>query len=324
MYRKISAIVIPTLIAAGILGYMLYTIWDQLLDALAHIVALYLVVAVLICSAGWFLRGWRYQKILSGMENPVSLRTATGCILVSQTVNLVVPLRLGDLVRIFILNHENNTRYSDGISSIIVERVFDIATIALLGLVTLPFVLNVDPSYSMIIILILFLCAAFFVFLVFVNQFQSENRYIKIILSMLSEIRKVSLTPSSLIILGCSSVIIWFFDVFACMAVVMMFQQQVSFATVVFAIVVGNIVKAVPLTPGGLGTYEYLVAQTLSLAGIHAVYAKLVAIIDHLIKNLVTLAGGIISIYFFGDWVIPSIKKVLNTRLDGGKTREQS
>lgn len=323
MYRKISAIVIPTLIAAGILGYMVYTIWDKLLDAFTHIVPQYLIVAVLICTIGWFMRGWRYQKILAGMENPVSLRTATGCILVSQTVNLVVPLRLGDFTRIFILNHENDTRYSDGISSIVVERIFDIATIALLGLVTFPFVLNVDPTYTAAMVLILILCAAFFVFLVFVNKLQSENRYIRIILSMLSDIRKVSLTPSSILILGCSSVIIWFSDVFVCFAVVLMFQQQVSFATVVFAIVVGNIIKAVPLTPGGLGTYEYLVAQTFSLAGMPAVYAKLVAIIDHLIKNLVTLAGGIISIYFFGDWVLPSIKKVFASRLDGGNTSEQ-
>ena len=40
----------------------------------------------------------------------------------------------------------------------------------------------------------------------------------------------------------------------------------------------------------------------------HAAIATLIAVIDHLIKNLVTLAGGIVSIYYFGDWVIPSIK----------------
>jgi hypothetical protein len=71
MYRKISAILIPTLIAAGILGYMLYSIWDQLLDAFTHIVPQYLVLAVLICTTGWFIRGWRYKKILAGMENEV-------------------------------------------------------------------------------------------------------------------------------------------------------------------------------------------------------------------------------------------------------------
>ncbi len=319
MYRKIAAIVIPACIAAGILGYMIWSVWGHLVEAFSHILPVYLVVAVLICTAGWFLRGWRYQRILAGMANPVPLRTTTGCILISQTVNLIVPLRLGDFVRIFILNHENGTKYADGISSIVVERVFDIATIALLGLITLPFVLNVDPAYRTIIWLVLILCGAFCVVLLFVNRFSSEHRYLKIILSMLGEIRKVSLTPSSIIILGCSSVVIWFSDIFACLAVVLMFQQQASFATVVFAIVVGNLIKAVPLTPGGFGTYEYLVAETFSLAGMQDVYAKLVAIIDHLIKNLVTLIGGTISIYLFGGWVVPSIRRILNTRLDGGK-----
>ena len=43
--------------------------------------------------------------------------------------------------------------------------------------------------------------------------------------------------------------------------------------------------------------------------------ATLIAVIDHLIKNLVTLAGGIVSIYYFGDWVIPSIRTVLDAKL---------
>jgi uncharacterized protein (TIRG00374 family) len=318
MYRKISAIVIPTLIAAGILGYMLYTVWGQLVDALTHIVLSYLVVAIIICLIAWWLRGWRYHKILEGMDNRVSVRTATGCIFVSQMVNLVVPFRLGDFVRIFILNHENNTKYSDGISSIVVERVFDIVTVALLGLFTLPFVLNADPIYFPVIVMILALGGVFVLFLFFVNRLQSENKYVRIILSMLHEIRKVSLTPRSVIILGCSSTVIWLLDVLVCLSVVMMFGQDVSFATVVFAIVVGNLIKAVPITPGGLGTYEYLVAKILSLAGMPEVYAKLVAIIDHLIKNLVTLAGGIVSIYYLGDWVIPSIRTALDSKLGGG------
>lgn len=318
MYRKIGAIVVPTLIAAGIFAYMLFSVWDKLLDAFIHIVPQYLVVAVGLCLCAWWLRGWRYQKILAGMDNEVSIRTTTGCIFVSQTVNLVVPFRLGDFVRIFILNHENNTRYSDGISSIVVERVFDLITVALLGLIALPFLLNVDPTYLLVILIVLALGAIFFVFLIFVNQLQSENKYLRIILSMLHEIRRASLTPRSIVVLGCSSLLIWMLDVLVCFSVVLMFRQEVPFATVVFAIVAGNLIKAVPITPGGLGTYELLVAQTLSLAGMPDVYAKLVAITDHMIKNLVTAAGGIISMYMFGDWVMPSIRKAWNMKLAGG------
>ena len=318
MYRKISAIVIPTLIAAGILGYMLYTVWGQLLDALRHIILSYLIVAILICLMAWLLRGWRYHRILVGMDNPVNIRIATACIFISQTANLIVPFRLGDFVRVFILNHENQTQYSDGIASIVVERVFDIVTVALLGLFAFPFVLNVDPAYFLIIVLILGLGALFFLFLFFVNRLQSQNKYIQIILTMLHEMRKASLTPRSIVILGCSSIVIWILDVLVCLSVVMMFGQDISFPTIVFAIVIGNLIKAVPITPGGLGTYEYLVAKTLNLGGMSDIYANLVAIIDHLIKNLVTVAGGVVSIYYFGDWVIPSIKNALDNKLDGG------
>jgi len=320
MYRKLTAIVIPTLIAAAIIIYMLGSVKDQLLDALVHIRPQYLAAAILICLLAWWLRGWRYHTILAGMDNPVPVRTATGCIFVSQTVNLIVPFRLGDVVRIFILNHENDTSYSDGISSIVVERIFDIITVAILGLISLPFILNFNesPAYVFAMVLVLVLGILFFIFLFFSDRLESENKYMRIILSMLHEIRRASLTLRSIVILGCSSLVIWMLDVLACFSVVLMFRQEISFPTVVFAIVIGNLIKAVPITPGGMGTYEFLVAQTLSLAGMPDVYAKLVAIIDHLIKNLITVAGGIISMYMFGDWVIPSIRKAWNNQVDGG------
>jgi len=45
----------------------------------------------------------------------------------------------------------------------------------------------------------------------------------------------------------------------------------------------------------------------------------MIAVIDHLIKNMVTLVGGVISIYYFGDWVVPSIKEALAEKFGGGK-----
>ncbi len=320
MYRKISAIVVPTLLAAGILGYMLYSIRDQVLVALEHLKPEYLVVAVAICLCAWWLRGWRYHSILEGLNYSVSVTVSTACIFVSQTVNLVIPARLGDFVRVFILKHEYGTTYSEGVSSIVVERVFDIFTIALLGAVSLLFILNAPAYFTTMIIVPLAAGIIFFVFLVFIGKFSSENKYIVIILNILHEIRRASLNIRSIMILGISSVIIWLLDVLVCYAVVRMFNEQIPFAIIVLAIVIGNLVKAVPITPGGMGPYEAVLAFTFSLAGgISYPSAILIGVIDHLIKNLVTLAGGIVSIYYFGDWVIPSIKTALNSKLDGGE-----
>jgi uncharacterized protein (TIRG00374 family) len=318
MYRKISAIVIPTVIAIGIVAYMLFRVWDDLLIALQNSIPAYLIVGTVICLLAWWLRGWRYHIILRNLNYQVSITASTACIFISQTVNLIVPARIGDFVRVFILKHEYDTTYSEGVSSLVVERVFDIFTVALLGAVAVFFVVNVPAWFYTIIILPLVAGVIFFVLLLFMGKFSSENRYIAIILTILHEIKKASLSPKAIVVLGFSSVVIWLLDIFVCVAVVMMFQQQIPFAIIVLAIVIGNLVKAIPLTPGGVGTYEITLAITFGLAGVDPAVATLIAIIDHLIKNLVTLAGGIVSIFYFGDWVIPSIRTALDSKLGGG------
>jgi glycosyltransferase AglD len=320
MYRKISAIVVPTLIAVGIIAYMLFSVWGQLLIALQNIIPAYLLVAVGICLCAWGVRGWRYHTILKSLNYSVSVKVSTACIFVSQTVNLVVPARLGDFVRVFILKHEYNTTYSEGVSSLVVERVFDVITVAFLGAVSLFFVLNAPSWFTTLIVLPLAAGVIFFAFLLIIGKFSSRNKYIIIILNMLHEIKRASLTPRSLMLLGLSSLGAWLLDILACVAVVWMFEQQIPFAVIVLAVVIGNLVKAVPLTPGGIGTYEFALYTTFLLAGVAPAIATLIAVIDHLIKNLVTLAGGVISIYYFGDWVVPSIKEALAEKFGGGKT----
>jgi hypothetical protein len=318
MYRKISAIVIPTLIAIGIVAWMLFRVWDDLFIALENSIPAYLLLGTVICLSAWWLRGWRYHIILKNLNYLVSITASTACIFISQTVNLIVPARLGDFVRVFILKHEYGVTYSEGVSSLVVERVFDIFTVALLGAVAIFFVPNVPTWFYTIIVLPLVVGVIFFVLLLFMGKFSSENRYIAIVLTILHEIKRASLSLKAIVLLGISSVVIWLLDILVCVSVVMMFQQQIPFAIIVLAIVIGNLVKAVPLTPGGVGTYEISLAITFGLAGVDPAVATLIAVIDHLIKNIVTLVGGIVSIFYFGDWVIPSIRTTLDSKWGGG------
>lgn len=317
MYRKISAIAISTLIAVGIIAFMLLRVWGDLLVALQHISLDFLACAVITCLIAWGLRGVRYQIILKNLEIEVSALYSTACIFVSQTANLIIPARLGDLVRIFILKEQKNATYSEGISSLVVERVFDIVTVALLGLVSLLFVLNVPTWITELMLIPLILAIVFFAFLLFIRKSSSENKYLKIILTMLEEIRRASLTVRAIIVLGISSFIIWILDSLVCMFIAMMFQVTIPFAVIALGIVIGNLVKAVPITPGGIGTYEASVAFTFSLAGVSPVAATLIAIIDHLVKNIITLVGGVISIYYFGDCAFASIKNAISSKFSG-------
>jgi hypothetical protein len=101
-----------------------------------------------------------------------------------------------------------------------------------------------------------------------------------------------------------------------------MFNQQMPFAIVLLAIVAGNLVKAVPLTPGGVGTYEVSLAVIFELSGVAPVTATLIAVVDHLIKNIITLIGGAISILYFGNWVIPEMLASIKRRFNDGSEGE--
>ncbi|NLX48684.1 MAG: flippase-like domain-containing protein [Methanospirillum sp.] len=319
MWRKILTTVLPLTIAVAIIAYMLVPIWTDLVEALQTAVPAHFVVAVAVCVVAWILRGWRYRLILNGLGVQPTLGFATACIFVSQTVNLVVPARLGDLVRVFILKHQFETTYSQGLSSIVVERVYDIVTVALLGLVSIPFFLEFPPEYYALIVVPLVGGALFVVLLLVVGRIRSRNRLVLAILQMLDEIRTVSLSLRAMVVLGGVSILIWLVDITVCIFVVLMFQAPLDVASVALAIVIGNLVKAVPITPGGLGTYEFTVAAILERGGIPHVAATLIAFIDHLIKNMVTLVGGVVSIFVFGDWMVGVIRKVYESRvLKGG------
>ena len=319
MWKKVSAVVIPTLIAIGIVAYMLYRVWDDLLLTLEHAVLPYLFAAVAICITAWTLRGYRYRFILQGLDVRKNLWFSTACIFISQTANLIVPARLGDFVRMLILKHDDSATYSQGFSSLIVERVFDILMIAILGAVALPFVLAVLEVPDWFITIILVPLAAggiFFVMLLWSGRITSENRILAAIQRMLDEVKRASLNPRALGVLSGSSLLIWLVDVMVCYAVVLMFQVPIPFGIIVLAIVIGNLVKAVPITPGGVGTYELTLALTFGLAGTPAVTAPLIAVVDHLLKNLVTLVGGVGSIYYFGDWSMDLLKRAFNRDIE--------
>ena len=319
MLKRLSAILIPSLIAVAIIGYMLYSVWDNLLTAIQNAIPSYLIAAIAICIGAWFIRGWRYKYILEKLEIRVGLMLSTACIYVSQTANLIIPARLGDLVRLFILKHEVNASYSKGLSSLVIERFFDIATVAILGVVTLPFILNVPEWFSTVLMIVLLACGGFIVFLVICGKIESKNKYLAMALKLFDDVKKASLTITALLVLGVVSVVIWLTDSIICWIIALMFQQQIPILIVILAIVIGNLVKAIPITPGGMGTYEAAVAITLQLGGVEPVTAVLIAIIDHLVKNLVTLVGGVISLYMFGDWAVELMKKAFSRGLDKGE-----
>jgi uncharacterized membrane protein YbhN (UPF0104 family) len=319
MDRKVSVLVVSAGLAAGIIVFMLLRVWGDLILAIEHWNPLFLIPAIAFSTAGWWMRGARYRSILGRLGIRAGLGFSTACVLISQTANLIIPARLGDLVRIFILKHENLSGYPTGISSIVIERFFDILTVAILGLVALPFTPGVPAWVYPVIVLPLAICGAFVIILLALGKVQSENRILAIAFSMIYEMRKASLSLRSILGLSGLSVAIWLTDVFTTVSIAAMFRAEISPAVIILAVVVGNLFKAVPITPGGIGTYEAAVAVILVLSRTtNQATATLIAISDHLVKNVITAVGGVLSIRLMGTWVVDAIRDAFRGKGETG------
>ncbi|PSP72954.1 glycosyl transferase [Halobacteriales archaeon QS_3_64_16] len=114
------------------------------------------------------------------------------------------------------------------------------------------------------------------------------------------DIQAVANDREAFVTVGLSSVAIWTLDVVTALLVFAAFDVSLPLTTLIavgfFAVSVGNLAKVLPLSPGGVGLYEG--AFTLLVFGLTPVpwaVALGAAIVDHAVKNVVTVIGGLLS-----------------------------
>src|SRR5439155_8503265 len=92
-----------------------------------------LLPAAALYFVGSFVRSVRWHALLHGQQ--VSLWLLFRTLIIGLMVNDLVPLRLGEVARVFLLARNASVPVGTSLASIVVERVFDgVALTALLGL----------------------------------------------------------------------------------------------------------------------------------------------------------------------------------------------
>ena len=107
---------------------------DELPALIANANPWLLLLAFAIYYAGFPLRGWRWAILLRGAGSEISVKDSTEIIFISWLVNCLVPAKLGDVYRAYLLKVYNGTSISKAFGTIFIERVFDLFAIVLLGL----------------------------------------------------------------------------------------------------------------------------------------------------------------------------------------------
>ena len=134
---------------------------------------------------------------------------------------------------------------------------------------------------------------------IFSNDLYAQ-RFSSSIEHFIEDIQKLTINPTIFVRVGVLSLMIWSLDVFVAIIILYSFDPSISLPTLIFtcffAVSIGNLAKVLPLSPGGIGLYEgAFTLLVVSLAGVSPSLALGVAIIDHAIKNFITILGGSIS-----------------------------
>jgi len=89
-------------------------------------------LAIMIYASTFLFRGLRWQRLLHNVGSRVRLVPLTEVIFLSWFVNSIVPAKLGDLYRGYLLRREYGLSMSRTMGTVVAERVVDILTLVLL------------------------------------------------------------------------------------------------------------------------------------------------------------------------------------------------
>ncbi len=100
---------------------------------------LYLIPAITITMLAYFVRAWRWQIILRPTK-PVSFQTSYGVMMIGFMANNLLPARIGEFVRAYILGAQEKISKSLSLATIVLERVCDgLTLIAFMGVALVAF-----------------------------------------------------------------------------------------------------------------------------------------------------------------------------------------
>ena len=137
------------------------------------------------------------------------------------------------------------------------------------------------------------------------------DKVVGVIERFVGDVQTVAGDGRSFARIGLNSLAIWSLDVATALVVFAAFGYELTpslIAVGFFAVSVGNLAKVLPLTPGGIGLYEGAFAIIVApLTPVGAAAALGISIVDHAVKNGVTIIGGVLSM----AWLNVSLTKAV-------------
>jgi glycosyltransferase 2 family protein len=241
-----------------------------------------------------------------------TLRMAFITLMQGYLLNNILPFRLGELGRAFLLGNQAKLGTLQVFSTIVIERAYDLAISASLLLVTLPLVIQTDWLKPVAdITLVIVLLALFSLYLMARYQARLQSLVARLggrfhfvrrfvlpgldsFLRGLSALTEARVFGMSLLWMAAT----WAIGAAGYYALLLAFVPGAPFWWILFTLAAVSLGAALPSAPAALGVFEASIVAALSLLGVDAGTALAFAVTWHAFHFGVTL---VIGLYGFGE-----------------------
>lgn len=259
-----------------------------------------LAVAVLVIGCVYTAQAERWRRIA---DESATFTRFLRWVVASVAVNNVVPARAGDLLRGRWVSSAAGWSTGRGVSTVVVDRAFDLLGLVLLLAVGIPRVVKegwstrVGIAGVVVFVLVLaFLAGARMYARRRSRDRRTRGRARKLVRDTLDGLA-VPIRPRRLTELATLSLLAWGLWAFAAWLVARSVGVDLGALDVMFVAAVINLGVAIPSSPGFVGTYQWLAVSALELLDIAKEPALTFAILMQAVWYIpTTLVGGIVLV----------------------------
>ena len=305
--RTIASILVPVLIIAAF-AYLNRDSVGKVPGLIGQANPFLVLVAFGIFYAGFPLRGLRWSLLLRSTGFRIGTRDATEIIFLSWLVNCVVPAKLGDVYRAYLLKLNSDASLSRTFGTVFIERILDLFVIASLGIAAGWWSFRTGLPAP---IQVVFVLGAIVVAALAVGLFTMRNFGRRILVRLPIPHRFVELYDRfeegvfgaiglrQVPLLGLITVTIWATEAMRLYFVVRALSfpgVDLGLSGAVFVALIGSLLTAVPLSPAGLGIVEAgVIGVLVSAYGVPVAEASAIALLDRLISVFSIIVLGSIA-----------------------------
>jgi uncharacterized protein (TIRG00374 family) len=304
--RTIISIIVPIVVLVLVLVALPGFHLDQLPGLIVNANPWYLLGAFAIYYLGFPLRGYRWALLVRGAGERLSVRDSTEIIFISWLVNCVVPAKLGDVYRAYLLRLNYAVSLSKIFGTVFIERVFDLFAIVLLGLAAgfWSFRDGLSPEIRVIFAIGLAVVALLAIGLFVVRNFGGRIvtrlplPHGMVALYERFEVGVFSISRRQVPLLAAVTALIWATEAMRLYLVVQSLGfnlRGLGISGAFFVALIASLLTAIPFTPAGLGIVEGGVVFVLTTAyGVLPTQAAAITLLDRVISVLsIIVLGGI-------------------------------